>query len=91
MHKTLLLYFNSQQSNLKMHNILKIFSLNNENPKNYLKNFIFFNFFEYLHTFRTEMEKAFDTTEFTLEQMSNNSWVAEYGENIKESILSNLR
>jgi len=74
-----------------MYNILKLFSLNNETPKNYLKNVIFFYSFEYLHTFRTEMEKAFDTTEFTLEQMSNNSWVAEYGENIKESILSNLR
>lgn len=37
------------------------------------------------------MERAFDTTEFTLEQMTNSSWIAEYGENIKESILSNLR
>ena len=37
------------------------------------------------------MERAFVTTEFTLEEMSNGSWIAEYGENIKESILSNLR
>ncbi|KAL7027528.1 hypothetical protein ACKWTF_005475 [Chironomus riparius] len=47
-------------------------------------------FYFTLLTIRTEMEKAFVTTEYTLEEMSNSSWIAEYGENIKESILSNL-
>lgn len=36
------------------------------------------------------MEKSFIMTDVTLEQMSNSSWVTEYGENLKESVSSNL-
>lgn len=40
--------------------------------------------------FRSEMSESFLYTDLTLEQMSNSSWVTEYGENLKESVSSNL-
>lgn len=36
------------------------------------------------------MERMFYTTDTTLNAMSNSSWVADYGENLKESVSSNL-
>lgn len=42
------------------------------------------------NSIRSEMEKSFVVTDLTLEQMSNSSWVTEYGENLKESVSSNL-
>lgn len=36
------------------------------------------------------MEQSFVFTESTLERMSNSSWATEYGDNLKETVLSNL-
>lgn len=36
------------------------------------------------------MEESFSLTNLTLEQMTENSWAAEYGENLKDSVWSNL-
>lgn len=40
--------------------------------------------------FRFAMEESFGQTNSTLEHMTENSWTAEYGENLKDSVLSNL-
>lgn len=40
--------------------------------------------------YRSNMERSFAHTDYTLDEMSNSSWVTEYGENIKESVSSNL-
>lgn len=36
------------------------------------------------------MEHSFIMTDMTLDQMTNSSWLEEYGENLKESVSSNL-
>lgn len=36
------------------------------------------------------MENSFVITDGILDQMSNSSWLTEYGENLKESVSSNL-
>lgn len=40
--------------------------------------------------FRFAMEESFSQTNLTLEQMTENSWTAEYGENLEASVWSNL-
>lgn len=36
------------------------------------------------------MNESFAYTDMILEQMSNSSWATEYGDNLKESVSSNL-
>jgi len=40
---------------------------------------------------RSDMENAIIYTDSILNLMNNHSWLQEYGENLKESVVSNLR
>lgn len=37
------------------------------------------------------MDYAFNHTDLVLEQMSSTNWIVDYGENIKDTVLNDLR